>query len=326
MLDPRGGVTAEQMYACQQSPTTCGVPLPPQAVNIRAGNFRNPGTWQNSVGVQRQLGPNIGLDVELVQWWWFHDRRSYDPNLFYDPVNGYNKDFRVFGRPNPAYGQVNYSDSTGYRHYLAMPMSFTRRMEKNLQAGVTYTLMFRYNDTRNIGGMPDNQFDRDGEYARSTEFQRHTLRAYGIYEIPKLGLSISPLYFYGSGNYYDTSIAAAPYGKPGTNRLNIGAPITIPALGRDRYDGPEVVCTGCVIPRNALVGTALHRFDLRLTKVFPIGRARISLIGEVFNLFNHDNYGDFVSTVNTANFGTPRPVANIAYAPRTGQLAVHMRF
>ena len=57
-----------------------------------------------------------------------------------------------------------------------------------------------------------------------------------------------------------------------------------------------------------------------------LGNARLSLIGEVFNLFDHANYGDYVTTVNTATFGQPKSVSNIAYAPRTGQLAVHMRF
>jgi hypothetical protein len=52
----------------------------------------------------------------------------------------------------------------------------------------------------------------------------------------------------------------------------------------------------------------------------------VSLIGEVFNLFNHANYGDFVGTVNSLNFGQPRQNFNNAYAPRSAQLAVHMRF
>lgn len=325
MRDPRGGVTTEQMYGCLTSPATCTVKLPPQPAQIRAADFRNPRTWQNTLGIQKQVGSSVGIDVELVHWIWYKDRRSYDPNLFYDPVTGYNKDPRIFGRPNPAWGQVSYSDSTGKRDYLAMPTSITRRFQKNLQTGVAYTPMFFYHDTRNIGGMPDNNFDRDGEWARSIEFQRHTLRAYAIYQLP-WDVSISPVYFYGSGNYFDTSVAAAPYGKPGTNRLNIGAPITIPAPMVDRYEGPSVACTGCVIPRNALRGTPLHRVDFRLTKNVAVGRAKVALMAEVFNLFNHANYGDFVTTVNTANFGTPRSVPNIAYAPRTGQLAVHLRF
>jgi hypothetical protein len=329
MTNPRGGVTTAQMYACIASPGTCPVSLPPQPAQIRGelgGVFRNPRTWQNTVGVQKQLGSNLGIDVQLVQFKWTHDRRAYDPNLFYDPRTGYNLDPRVFGRPNPAWGQISFSDSTGWRDYLAMPMSVTRRFQKSLQTGVAYTLMFYYNDTRNISGTPNNAFDRNADYARSTEFQRHTLRAYAIYQLP-WGLSISPVYFYGSGNYFDTQIAATPYGEPGiANRLNLGPPITIPGSMLDRYEGPAVVCTGCVIPRDALRGTPLHRVDFRLTKDLALRRAKLSLMAEVFNLFDHANYGDFNATVGSATFGTPRPVSNIAYAPRTGQLAVHLRF
>jgi hypothetical protein len=328
MTNPRGGTTTAQMYACLSSPSTCPIRLPAQPAQIRGavdGTFRNPRTWQNTFGIQKQIGPNVGVDVELVQWTWYMDRRAYDPNLFFDPVTGYNKDPRVFGRPNPAWGQVTFSDSTGRRNYLAMPMSVTRRFQRNMQTGASYTLMMRYNDTRNIGGMPNNQFDRDGEWARSTEFQRHTLRVYAIYQLP-FGISVSPVYFYGSGNYYDTNIASAPYGKPGTNRLNLGAPITVQEAMRDRYEGDPVVCTGCVIPRNALRGTALHRVDLRLSKDVAIGRTKISLMAEVFNLFDRANFGDFNPTVGSATFGTPRPVSNVSFGPRTGQLAIHARF
>ena len=243
MQDPRGGVTTAQMYGCLSTPATCTVKLPAQPVQIRAADFRNPRTWQNTIGVQQQTASNVGIDVALVHWIWYNDRRSYDPNLFYDPATGYNLDPAKFGRPNPAYGQVTYSDSTGKRNYLALPASVTRRFQKNLQTGVSYTLMFYYNDTRNIGGNPNNNFDRDAEWARSTEFQRHTLRAYAIYQLP-WQLSISPVYFYGSGNYFDTNVAQVPYGKPGVNRLNIGAPITIPAGVADQLRGPAACVHG----------------------------------------------------------------------------------
>ncbi len=90
------------------------------------------------------------------------------------------------------------------------------------------------------------------------------------------GVSLSGIYSYGSGSHYATTIANAigvPYNKPGTNRLNIGLPLTIPASVRDRFEGPEVVGTGETTPRNALVGLRFHKVDLRVTK-------RIELVGQ----------------------------------------------
>ena len=95
-------------------------------------------------------------------------------------------------------------------------------------------------------------------------------------------------------------------GKPGTNRLNIGAPITIPSSMRDRFDGPEQIGTGEVAPRNALRGTPLHKVDVRVQQeIRMVGSVRLQLVAEVFNLFNHDNFGSFVTQINNARFGEP---------------------
>ena len=80
---------------------------------------------QYSIGFQKQLGPVMSFDVDLIGWEWYHDQRNNDVNLFYDPVNGYNKDPRVVGRPNPAFGQVVPVTSDGKRDYMALASSFT---------------------------------------------------------------------------------------------------------------------------------------------------------------------------------------------------------
>jgi hypothetical protein len=96
---------------------------------------------------------------------------------------------------------------------------------------------------------------------------------------------------------------------------------------RDRFDGPTVINTGDLVPRNALQGLPLHKVDLRLTKQVNLGGgANVSLMAEVFNLLNHDNFGSYVGTVNTATFGEPRASTGNAYVPRSGQLAFRVAF
>ena len=105
-------------------------------------------------------------------------------------------------------------------------MALNRRLRSNFQAGATYTYMFSMHDNGNIGYTApgqNNQFDyRDGEYATSNDFQRHTVRLHGLYRAP-WGISTAVSYAYGSGARFAASIATAPYGKPGTNRLNLTA-------------------------------------------------------------------------------------------------------
>jgi hypothetical protein len=134
------------------------------------------------------------------------------------------------------------------------------------------------------------------------------------------------IYLFGSGNNYQTTVATVPFGKPGTNRLNIGNPIVIRPDVRDRFDGPEVIGTGEVVPRNALKGFALHKVDLRVSKRFRLGRVGVTAIGEVFNLFNKENFGNYVGQVDSATFGQVAASSGNAYVPRSGQLGIRVDF
>jgi hypothetical protein len=322
MEDPRRGVTGEQLLSGQ-------VPVPAQTARILSPDFVMPYTWQSSVGFQKQLGTVTGIEADVTHWIWYNDIRNRDPNLFYDPATGYNVDPR-FGRPNKAYDQINFWESTGRKDNLALSTGLTRRLRDNFQGGLTYTLMLYAHDDGNFSyteGPANNPFDTlDGEWAQSGDFQRHTLRAQAMYRLP-WGFRVSGLYMYGSANRFATSIAARPYGKLGVNRLNLGAPIKIPEAVLDRFDGPAVIGTGELVPRNALRGTPLHKVDMRISKDLKVGHGvSASLIAEVFNLLDHANYGSFVGTVESATFGSPRQSTGNAYVPRSGQLGFRIAF
>jgi hypothetical protein len=300
-----------------------------QGARIIDPNFEMPYTWQSSIGFQKQLGPVMGLEADLVHWKWYNDTRTRDPNLFFDPVTGYNRN-PAQGRPNTAYDQITWFESTGTQDYLGLSTGLTRRFQNNFQAGVTYTVLFYKNDDGAIGFVnptANNQFDTpDGDWARATDFQRNTLRMHATFQLP-FDISTSLVYLYGSGNYYSTNIATRPFNKPGTNRLNIGAPITIPEAVRDRYDGPAVVNTGDVIPRNALKGDPLHKVDLRLSKRIRFGgNVSATVLAEVFNLFNHDNFGNYTAQVDSARFGQPAAASGNAYVPRSAQFGFRFDF
>ena len=320
--DPTRGITSEDIL-------TGRVPLPPQTTRILSPDFKMPYTWQYSVGFQKQLGPVMAIESDLAGWDWYRDTRSHDPNLFYDPTTGYNVDPR-FGRPNPKYGQISYFTSNGRRDYLALSTGFTRRLQHQFQGGVTHTVMFYMHDDGSIGysnSAANNDFTAPAsEWARSSDFQRNTVRAWALYQLPR-GLSVSGAYFYGSGNYFASTVSGTPYGKPGTNRLNLGAPIAVPESLQDRFDGPAAIGTGVIAPRNALHGTPLHKVDVRIQEQIKLpGKARLALTGEVFNLFNHDNFGSFVTIINNASFGQPRQNLGNAYVPRSGQLGFRLSF
>jgi carboxypeptidase family protein len=288
-------------------------PLAPQnLLGVIAHDFQLPATWQSVIGFQKQLGQSIGIDADLTHYRGYWQGRARDPNLFYDPATGFNKDPRVLGRPIPSLSQVTYYESTGRSENLSLATGFTRRFKDNYQYGLTYTLMFFRNDTgtgtQAFGGSANNHFDLslDDEFARAQDFQRHTLRANGIYRLPK-DVTLAGTYFYGSGNYFPTRWAGDPLGA------NTGVNRTRPDL--------------TVVERNAFKGLPMHKVDLRLSKEMKlVGSLKVMGIAEVFNLFNHANFGNYQALVNTSTFGNPLQNSANTYLPRSAQFAFKITF
>ena len=306
----------------------------PQAPRVIAHDFQFPKDWQSSIGFQKQITSTLGLEMDLTHWKEYNRSRAEDINLVLNPATGYPAQGVV---ADPAWGPILWLESHGRADYLALANGLTRRFANHFQAGLTYTLMFYANDnqpTNSFGPNADNPLNVDDatEWARSQEFQRTTLRMNGIWS-PGWGLTFAGAYQYGSGNYYSTSVSGNPYAKSRaalglTNRLYIGTvPFVIPTTyAGDRYEGPAILYPGDRVPRNALRGDPLHKVDLRATKTVRIGGMQVQGIAEVFNAFNHANYGAYNAVVTTATFGQAQQNNVNAYRPRTGQLAFRLTF
>ena len=217
----------------------------------------------------------MGFDADLTYLDERNQVRGRDPNLFYDPVTGYNRDPASYGRPNPIYGELQWMESTGKTETMLLSTSFTRRFKDNFQGGVTYTRTLKRNDnTTGFGIQANNQFDLDGDWSRSDRLPARHLPGEWDRQPAVAGHRRRARIFYGSGTYYNATLSGRPYSKPGTNRLNLGAPIIIPAAVLDRWDGPDVIATGAVWPRNALRGLPLHKVDMRVSKTHHARRRR----------------------------------------------------
>ncbi len=175
-------------------------------------------------------------------------------------------------------------------------------------------------DTTNFQFEGNNPFDPDAEWARSTDFQRHTLRLNGLWRGP-WGINIVGRLLLRLGQLLlHDHCSANPFGAVtrAANRY-VTAPVTVPAGVQDRFDGPTSFAVGDLVPRNALKGDPLHRVDMRLSKDFTLpGGMRISLIAEVFNLLNHKNYGAYQSVINNARVrrSAPEPAERLSAARR----------
>ena len=145
------------------------------------------------------------------------------------------------------------------------------------------------------------------EWTLAATDQRHRAVFNGIWDAG-YGFQVSGVYFYGSGQRYSTNV--------GSDRRNLGT-----------GSGSRLRADGTISVRNNLVGNPIHRADLRLQRRFSLGgRRTIDGIVEVFNAFNHKNYGSYTTNEANASYGKPTANNNIAYQPRMMQFGFRFAF
>ena len=184
-------------------------------------------------------------------------------------------------------------------------------LSQRWQASGTYTLSWLYDvSAPAVSGTQRVPFpvapDLGGEYSLAGTDQRHRATLNGIWQVGR-GFQLSGLYFYGSGQRFATSY---------------GGDLRQCGQGCDRLR-PE----GTIVPRNAFVGDPIHRVDLRLQQRFRLG-GRVALDGilEAYNLFNHENYGNYEVRESNASYGLPIPILSLVYQPRMLQLGFRATF
>jgi len=292
--------------------------LPPPAAYAHV-----PQKWQFSVGMQRRVGSSSAFTADYVYARGTNEKLLQpNMNLTYDP-----DDEVPFGphanypfsdtahRVDPTYGVVGVDPFLGWSNYHALQTSFTKRFSNNYQFGATYTLSWLYTGEGNpISGsqlvtltVPK---DIGGDYSLAQTDQRHRLVLNGVWEVGG-GFQLSGVYFYGSGARFSRI-----YGE---DLRDIGE--SFEAFGlRLRQDGS-------LVPRNALVGDPIHRVDVRLQQRIPLGsRLKLDGIFELYNLFDHANYGGYVNDELSPQFGEPTYSSNIAFTPRAIQLGFRLQF
>ena len=276
-----------------------------------------PESIQASLGVQRQIGQRMSLSADYV---YQHGKNeggfgvfNRNINLSYDPVTGVNYPFTdVSRRPYPNWGAVIMESRHTQSYFHGLEMAFTKRYSERWQASATY-LLSRLKDREPPAqsGLESVTFptpdDLGGAYSLAVSDQRHRAVFNGIWDVG-YGFQVSGLYFFGSGPRYARTFGGdfRRMGQGSTNRLR-----------RD----------GTIVPRNDFVGNPLHRVDTRVTKSFSLGdRASLDAFFEVFNLFNHENFGSYVTNEASRAFGQPTANSNVAYQPRMGQVGFRFSF
>ncbi len=223
-------------------------------------------------------------------------------------------------RPIPAYANNNQYSSAGDSTYHGLHLSFLQRPASWGSYRVSYTLSKSMN---NVGefffSSPIDPFDISKDWGRSDDDQRHRLAVTWTLEAPtRRADTLWQKVAYGfrlSGMVQ--AYSALPF------NITSGVTTVQGTAGRPIVDSE-------FIERNAGVADDFMSLNARLSRSFPIGRARLEAAVEGFNLTNTRN-----DLTRNGNFGAgayptnPSPTFNQITAvgdPRTFQVAVRVRF
>jgi hypothetical protein len=286
---------------------------------IAPPNAQYPYSYQASIGMQRQIGADMGVTADYSFNGLRKDRvTGYNINLSFNPATGLNYPFTdISHRPYPDWGQVPMDIFAGRSNSNGLELSLTKRMSHRWQASGNYTLStLRDGQPAPWSGVLNAvpfavQGPLGEEYGLAATDQRHRAVFNGIWQ-PGYGLQLSGLYFYGSGQRFATTYGGDVF-DTGTT---VGSARPRPASAG-----------GGFTPRNGLVGKPIHRVDLRLQKHLALsGHAGIDGIAEVFNIFNHANYGSYTTVESNRLYGQPSSNTNVAYQPRMVQLGFRITY
>jgi Carboxypeptidase regulatory-like domain/TonB dependent receptor len=259
-----------------------------------------------------------GMESPQVQQWNLGAEVRLTRNLFLRADGLYNKGTNfIIGRDvgtvfNPVVGGpdrvVNLESSVGTR-YKGLLMSLERRAGRH-RFLASYTLAkaenYANDDQIPFSAGPIDPNDLEREFGPSPNDRRHRFTFAGTFELPA-GFRVSPLLTLSTGVPMDILMPDASTRVPtldrnaGGRRFETAAELNEYLRGLNASGGID----GLLLPLvsdEAEFSDSFRSFDLRVSKVFPVGGHRsLEAIVEVFNLFNITNILG-VSTRNYAGY------------------------
>ncbi|MEQ1899011.1 MAG: carboxypeptidase regulatory-like domain-containing protein [Vicinamibacterales bacterium] len=249
-------------------------------------------TWQASLGMQHELRPNMGLNVSYFRTWF--GNFTVNDNLAVQP-----SDFSPYCVTAPT--DVRLGSASGTRMcglYDVNPNVFGRfdglvkqasgfGKQREYFDGVDITLNTRFGQGGMVQGgvgigrtVTDNCFvvnspqqNRDNFCRVSRPWQANTQVKVAVSYPLVLGLLASANLQNLPGFAYSAQYVA-------TNAE------TLPSLGRNLAAGAAATATVDLLPLNMNYEDRFNQLDLRLTKIFKLGKTRIQAWADLYNTLN----------------------------------------
>ena len=318
------------------------VPIPTIGEALEYDPRVTPFVLQYNFGVQREIFKNTVFSLSYVgsKGYYLMVQNDLNPEI---PtiVNGQPTFPTGSPRQNPNLGGIAFNKPDGSSWYNSLQAYLTRNLGKNLQFQASYT----YSKCIDYGSVAFGlEAGNSGQQAQSDPYNlardkgvcdfdvRHNFVANSVYRLPfqgnrwAEGWQVSGIVTARSGTPFsiqdgiDQANLNNPAGQPG-ERPDLTGESTVPAGGKSVHNlwfNPGAFTLqpfGALgdLRRNTLFGPRFVNLDTSVTKVTRITEAtNLEFRAEIFNLFNHPNYGLPVSVLTSPNFGEILGTAGIA--------------
>jgi hypothetical protein len=202
----------------------------------------------------------------------------------------------VFGprRLDPRLDALELLEDSASSSCQGFTLALNHRLANEIEFTGSYTLARTLDDASDFDEQPQNPYSLREDWSTSRNSQRQRFVFSGLFELPFGKVETS------------TGQAAATSVRPNARRLEgllahielapivtleSGRPMNaLTGLDSNRSGAYPFSARPLGFKRNSLVTPGMTNVDLRLLKYFPFGKhARLDLVAEFFNLFNHTN-------------------------------------
>ncbi len=274
-------------------------------------NFENPETLRMSLGYEQEVAADFSLGIDLIYSQTRNLERKQDQNL---APNGGVDDAGL-----PTYNtRANYPDfneiimfkSDARANYKALILKANKRFSNGWMVNGSYTYSrARDNDSNersvsSSSAYPEDQYNLDNSWGPSDFDVKHRFVASATFTLP-YDFLLSTIVTVRSGFPF----TASQYNDANTDRFyNDRATVEV--------DPGVYVHYG----RNTFRQRWYHNVDMRLSKIFRLwGDYEVEVIGEVFNLFDNENWYTSRTELVDRN-GNINPQFGLVKDPATGDV------
>jgi hypothetical protein len=275
-----------------------------------------PYSAQATAGAKRDLGGGFAVSADYLYVRGYDQLRRRDLNA---PVNG-----RTV-RPDPTMGRVLIHETTGNRDYHGLVLATERRFANRWRFTAAYTLSKTMSDSeaRNATTLPTDQYNLRADWGPADNDARHNFVGttqvtlpYDVHFAAILQLRSGFPFNVVSGRDTNNDSRAGDRPDPAVN----GPFPTNGVLDYGTFSIP--VNRPGTQPRNAFTGPDFRALDVRLSKAIGIGKRKVELLAEGFNVTNRVNFNSYNGSIQSRLFGMPQAAGNA----RQIQLGVRFDF